>query len=45
VARSSLQDWLDRTNARYGAIGSVVTALICLSALLYALIVILGDLW
>ena len=42
---SSLQEWLDRTNARYGAIGSIVTAAICLSALLYALIAILGDFW
>ena len=42
---SSLQDWLDRTNARYGGIGSLVTAVLCLSALLYALVVILGDFW
>ena len=42
---SSLQEWLDRTNARYGAVGSIVTAVICLSALLYALLAILGDFW
>ena len=42
---SSLQDWLDRVNARHGDVGAVVTAVICLSALLYALIVILGDFW
>ncbi|HKI97096.1 MAG TPA: hypothetical protein VKB51_01355 [bacterium] len=41
----SFQQWLDRTNARYGGIGAVITATICLAVLVYALLVILGDFW
>lgn len=41
----SFQDWLDRTNDRYGGIGAVVMATLCLAALVYAIVVILGDFW
>ena len=40
-----LQDWLDRVNARWGGVGAVVTAALCLSALAWALTAILGDFW
>ena len=42
---SPFQDWLDRVNARWGAVGAVVTATLCLSALAWALTTILGDFW
>lgn len=41
----SFQEWLDRANDRYGGVGSVITAVVCLSILVYALVHILGDFW
>jgi hypothetical protein len=41
----SFQQWLERANARYGAVGAIVTTALCLAVLIYALVTILGDFW
>ena len=42
---ASFQDWLARVNARYGGVGAVITATVCLGSLVYGIVVILGDFW
>lgn len=42
---SPFQNWLDRVNAHWGGVGAVATSTLCLAALAWALLTILGDYW